>query len=172
MTKVKIFPKVMVTGHRPTAFTADEAQWAKDQIHTTLKRLKKFHGAQEAISGMALGVDTWWAQSALSLDFELASYVPFEAQSKDWTEEETLEWLRLRGLAKREVILSDSYSVRMFHARNDAMLRDSDLTVGVLKSDTTRGGSYSTVAKARKQNKPLILIDPKLLTLTTENLEQ
>lgn len=165
-----IFPRVMATGHRPQALTEEEQLWSKKELKKTLLRLRKFHGAQEIISGMALGVDTWWAEGALELGLPLAAYIPFETQAERWTHEQRQRWQALRSAASRELVLGDHYQVWLLHARNDAMIRDSELCVAVWKESKLTGGTFSAVQKVRKLNKPLILLNPEQRSVRSERL--
>ncbi len=170
MTAPKVFPRVMLTGHRPQALTASEQAWSKQQLYNTLKRLKAFHGVEEVISGFALGADTWWAQYALKLELPLAAYIPFETQPQPWRPKDQEKWGILRSSAAREVVLGENYHVGLLHARNDAMIKDSELAVALWKQSVSKGGTFSAVQKLRKLEKPLILIDPELKLITTERV--
>jgi len=166
----RVFPSVMLTGHRPTGLSEAEQIWAQEEIRRTLKRLQLFHGSREVISGLALGADTWWAQAALSYKMNLAAYIPFEAQADSWPVGNQKLWKELREKASREVVLGTHYDVKFFHARNDAMIKDADLCVALWKTSTTRGGTFSAVQKIRKLEKPLILLDPESRTVAAERL--
>lgn len=167
-----LFKSVMVTGHRPTGLTEKEQLWSQMELRKTLKRLQLFHGIEEVISGMALGADTWWAQAALAFDLPLAAYIPFEVQPTAWPQKDREIWKEIRGKASREVVLGQEYDVRLFHGRNDAMIRDADLCVALWKESTTRGGTYSAVQKIRKLGKPLILLNPETETVSSERFEE
>ena len=165
----RVFPKVMITGHRPRFLSTEGQSWAQREILKTMKRLRKFHGLQEAISGMALGADTWWAESSLSLGVPLAAYIPFESQSDMWNATDRKRWRELRASASREIVLGDHYDVGLLFARNDAMLRDSDLCVALWRQSEVKGGTADTVRKARAAGKPLIILDPETHLISTEN---
>ena len=167
----KQFSSVMLTGHRPQALTSEEIAWSKRELYRTLRRLKEFHGIEEVISGFALGADTWWAQYALELELPLAAYIPFEDQPKKWPAEQQRTWRKLRTAASREVVLGTEYQVWLLHARNDAMIKDAELCVALWKQSKQNGGTFSAVKKLRAQGKPLILLDPELKEITTENLD-
>lgn len=163
-----VFPKVMITGHRK--FSEPETLWLQKELRKTAKRLASFHGLEEIITGMALGADTMWAQIALELNTPFAAYVPFEAQADTWPEADRKLWRELREKASREEVIGPHFSVGYLHARNDAMIRDSDLCVAALRQSETRGGTVSAVKKVRALNKPLIIVDPEARTVTSENL--
>lgn len=161
-----IFKSVMVTGHRK--FTPDETEWLEPMLYSTIRRLKRFHGLEEAISGMALGADTIWAEAALVEEIPLAAYIPFEVQANTWPESNQKLWRDLRSQATRELVVGPAYSVGYLHARNDAMIRDSDLCVAAFRVSETSGGTFSAVKKVRKLGLPLLLIDPETRSITKE----
>jgi len=153
------FKSVMVTGHRPNVFNSEQREFAQSELDRLSKKLKEDFGMEEAISGMALGADTWCAQSNLKNDVLVAAYIPFEAQSSRWKEEDKIEWQRIRSLASREVVVADSFSVRNLHARNDAMIKDSNLAIAVWNQLKESGGTYSAVQKLKKKKMPIIIVD-------------
>lgn len=166
----KLFPVAMLTGHRPDAMSEAQQIWAREELRRTMKRLQLFHGLKEAISGMALGADTWWAEAAVSFGVPFAAYIPFEEQPNRWPESAQARWRELRSKATRELVLGDHYSVGFFHARNDAMIRDADLCVALYIQGKESGGTYSAVKKIRALGKPLILLDPSTQTVASERL--
>ena len=59
MTEVKT-GTVAVTGHRPQHLSAEDSLWIIGEFERLMVKLSP----SVAISGMALGADTWWAQAA------------------------------------------------------------------------------------------------------------
>lgn len=170
MADSPIFKSVMLTGHR--SFTPEDTVWLQHELHKTARRLKEFHGLEEIISGMALGADTIWAQIALALNVPFAAYIPFEVQPDRWPTKNQQIWRDLRAEAVREVVVGPNFSVGFLHARNDAMIRDSDLCVAAYRISENKGGTYSAVNKVRKLGKPLIIVDPETRTVTKENFPE
>lgn len=165
----QVFEKVMVTGHRPQGLTEEQAAFSKRALMAVGRQLKRDFGTVEAISGMALGVDTWWALIALKLELDLAAYIPFPQQPQPWAQKDKDQWSELRHEASREVVCGDEFSVRMLHVRNDAMIKDADLAIAVWSPSQLRGGTASAVQKIRKRGMPMILIDLDTLTISREN---
>lgn len=165
----QVFEKVMVTGHRPQGLTEEQAAFAKRALMACGRQLKRDFGTVEAISGMALGVDTWWAMAALNLKLDLAAYIPFPQQPEPWSASDQFRWTKLREKANREVICGDEFSVRLLHIRNDAMIKDADLAIAVWSPSQLRGGTASAVQKIRKRGMPMILIDLDALFISREN---
>lgn len=166
----KQFPKVMLTGHRPNSLSEPQQIWAQLELRKTMRRLQLFHGLEEIISGMALGADTWWAESAVNLGIPFAAYIPFEDQPKKWPQSAQRRWRELRDKASREVVLGEHYNVGLLYARNDAMIRDADLCVALYIENKESGGTASAVKKIRSLGKPLILLNPAEETITSERL--
>lgn len=165
----KHWPRAMVTGHRPGDFDDDTAEWVRQTLTSTLLRLTRKHGTTVAIGGLALGVDTWWAQAALAHGVELWGYVPFEDQAVKWPDAEQAMWRDLRSACTREIVLGTEYDVRLLHARNYYMIRDSCVVVAVLDPSKTSGGTFNAVKKARAVGWPIIMIDPVARTVGLES---
>jgi len=151
--------RVAVTGHR--SLSVDECVFAKQELTRLATKLRDEHGTTTAISGMAVGADTLWADAALQAGLQLWAYIPFPQQEADrrWTHEDRAHWAHLRSRAEREVMLGEDYDVRLLHARNDIMLRDSDLLVAVCDQRRTTGGTAATLEKARLAGKPIVIVD-------------
>lgn len=162
---VEVYPRAMVTGHRPKYLTESEMAWSQVALHHTAWRLRSVYGTQHAIAGGALGADTIWALAALAAGMHLHLYIPFEDQPNPWPAYDQAVWAELRRKAKTERIIGGkTYDVKMLHARNDAMLADADLVVALYIPGET-GGTASAVAKARSKRQPLLLLDPRGRTI-------
>lgn len=154
-----IYKRVMVTGHRPQHMTQGETEFAKSELFRLAQKLKNENETDLAISGMALGADTWWAESALEVSLPFAAYIPFEAQPDRWRAADQAQWRYLRGKAASEKVIAASYSVGALHARNDAMIKDSDLAIAVWKPSKTSGGTASAVGKIQKLGMDIVIVD-------------
>lgn len=173
-TPERTFTVAMVTGHRPQHLSAAEMAWSQVALHAAAWRLRSRYGMLEGVSGMAIGADTWWSLSVLAAGAHLAAYIPFEEQARRWSETERAMWTELRRRAHREVLVAapgTPEAPALFHARNDAMLKETasrdGLVVALCKPDAT-GGTASTLAKARKADRPVLLLDPVAQTVTRE----
>ncbi|WP_152748233.1 DUF1273 domain-containing protein [Micromonospora sp. RV43] len=134
-------------------------------------KLREEHGTQIGVSGMALGVDTWWAQAVLAAGMELWAYVPFPQQPAKWQPADQEEWRRLRALASRVREFGPRYDVRLLHARNDGMLLDAKAVTAVWLPGKKDGGTYSAVRKAGRLRLPVIHLDPRRLRTSLPNTE-
>lgn len=170
------FSTAMITGHRPTGLTDSEAAWSQIAIAKTMFNLRENYGTVDAISGMALGADTWWSVSALSAGVKLHAYVPFKDQAIKWPVKDQELWRELlKASTTKTVVGGQHYDVKMLHARNDAMLNATlaadGLVVALLKSDSFKGGTFSAVKKARNKGQKLLVLDPIERSFTKYNWE-
>lgn len=164
-----VWRSVAVTGHRPSGLTSEQAAWGQVALHRTAWRLRSVYGTVEAISGMALGADTWWALAGLSAGMRLAAYIPFEDQPVKWPQADQELWRELRTRAHREVVVGGvTYRVQDLHARNDAMIADADLMVALWNPASEKGGTTSAVKKIRAAGKPMLLLDPVARKISRE----
>lgn len=160
------FEKVMVTGHRPQHMSHEQHAFAKRELDRLAMKLTMEQGMRIAISGMALGADTDWAFSALSMRAHLWAFIPFPQQADRWPASQLDTWNYLRGRASHEVVIAESYSVGALHARNDAMLDAADAVIAVWSPSKTTGGTASCVRKAEARGVPLIVVDLDARTTT------
>lgn len=166
------WPTVMVTGHRPKLLSDSEAAWAQVALPNAAWRLRSVYGTGTAISGLALGADTWWALAALASGMHLHTFVPFEDQPAKWPQRDRDVWTELRSRATRETLVGGkTFDVRHLHARNDAMLqatREANGLVLALYKEGTGGGTHNAVNKARGLGLPLLILDPASRTVRRE----
>jgi uncharacterized phage-like protein YoqJ len=126
------------------------AEWLRNERATTV-----------GISGMALGVDQWWAQAVLAAGLKLWAYIPSAHQGDRWTPDQGREWGALIEQAtKVHTFGGRQVTPALLHARNDGMLDDSDAVIAVYRPGKTTGGTYSAVMKAERRRMPGIFLDP------------
>jgi uncharacterized phage-like protein YoqJ len=145
-----------LTGHRK--LPDGQADFAKAEIRRIARKLRDEHATAVAISGLALGCDTWWANEALDAGLELHAYIPWSGQADRWSEEDRKTWAYLRSAARKERVFAETYNVRTLHVRNAAMTVAGDVIVVVTDGRVT-GGTASTMDRARILGKPLIVVN-------------
>lgn len=159
-------PHIMVTGHRD--LPADQNAWVESELRRITEKLIKERGEFVALGGVALGVDTQWAQTALDMSLPVWSYVPFPGQARRWPRPNQVERQGILDRSERVVtvqpaeITERSAVVRALHARNDAMLNAVNAggaVVAVLDIRGT-GGTFSAVRKAIARSLPILRVNP------------
>lgn len=146
--------KIMITGHRPSKLGgyADDNPakiMVKRWMYNMLVVMKERHGEIELISGMALGVDQWFAETAVEMDIPFHAYVPCRGQEKVWPRESQEHYKDLLGKAKSVVMVHDGpYNRTCMQDRNVRMIKDSDLCLGVWDGS---GGGTANCLKAAEE---------------------
>lgn len=153
------YPVVAITGHRPGSLNTDQQQYIKEGLKFIADGLIGYYGAERFLTGLALGADTIWAELAISYGIEYDAYIPFEGQEERWNQVYKKKYRELRSSASSEKVFGQQFSNRLYHARNDALIRDSDLLVAVWRPSVQKGGTFSTVQKSLKKNHPTLLLD-------------
>lgn len=159
--------KVMITGQRYLRYP--------EQVRGHLtKLLSALVGEYEmqALVGMAVGTDLLAADVCRELHIPYVAYIPFVGQEKRWGVHDRRDYQRLIDWSDRVITFGDKYDPKLYHVRNDAMIRDSDMAIAVLGSDPDRPskGTASVVRKLRAKSKPTFVIDPDTLRISSENV--
>lgn len=157
--------KICVTGHRPNklyGYNIFNEQWTR--LKELFKGLLKEYKCTEAITGMALGVDTVFALAVLELknegyDIQLHCAIPCKNHSCKWTVESINLYNTILSKADTVKLVSEeAYTPYLMQKRNEYMVNLADKVIAVW--DGTRGGTYNCVMYAKSQNTPIIRIKP------------
>ena len=172
--------RVMVTGHRPPKVGGYRTpnpteQWVRSMIHNVLKGMLRKHPKLEGVSGMALGVDTIFAEECVALGIPFIAAVPFADQDNRWPDESRAHYRNLLSEAKKVVIVdqipsyhSDQFGGKMGE-RNRWMVEHSKVTISVW--DGSKGGTKNTVDLVRyKADRKMLRLNPSTFESTVEDL--
>ena len=151
---------VAATGHRPQHLHPEARHWLTQELRRVAKKLRDQHGTQVAISGMALGVDTWWALAALQAGLQLWAHVPYPQQAERWRSEDQAQWRSLLDQATKITQYGDHYDIRLLGQRNRGMLSHCQAVVAGYDRRKTTGGTAHAYREARVLRLPIILLDP------------
>ena len=156
---------ICVTGHRPNklyGYDLNDPNWTK--LKDKLKELLIENNCSEAISGMALGVDTIFALAVLELkneghNIKLHCAIPCRNHSKMWRMESVIIYNEILKQADTVKLVSDEeYRPWHMQRRNVYMVGLSDKVIAVW--DGSSGGTGNCVKYAEKENKEIIRINP------------
>jgi len=166
----------MLTGHRPQHLTNDSIDWIADQLDRIAIKLRDLYATNTAISGMALGCDQLWAQSALHAHLELWAHIPFPEQPDPWPADLQAAHRRLLARAHRTTthgelgdLVGDARrrrAVQLLHTRNDAMIAASHAVIAVYRPTIATGGTASAWRKVLAGPLPVIHVNPDQRTVT------
>jgi uncharacterized phage-like protein YoqJ len=160
------YSRVMVTGHRPQKLSPTQNEWVTGELERIAVKLRDQNGMQYGISGMAIGADQAWGFATVFAWLELWAFIPFPQQPEKWNERQKRDWEELRGRAAHEVVIAPEFSVGALHARNDAMIGNSDLVVAVYDVGQPHSGTGSAVRKAQALNMPILHVNPVAMRTT------
>lgn len=155
--------KIAVTGHRPDklGFDYDLSTPFCQEIKRVLILLARHDNIQFGISGMALGVDTLWAEALVfDLNVPLVAAIPFLEQSSVWQQSSKTHYANLLDRAYKVVNVSGQkkYKEYFMHQRNKWMVDNCDMLYAVWNGDQ-RGGTFNCIQYAKSVNKPIRFIN-------------
>ena len=154
---------ISVTGHRPGklyGYDIYNKQWTK--LKEKFKALLIENGCTEAVTGMALGVDTVFALAVLELKAEghnikLHCAIPCRNHSSKWIQESVNLYNDILSKADAVKIVTDAkYQPWMMQKRNEYMVDLSDKVIAVW--DGSPSGTANCVKYAEKCGKEIIRI--------------
>lgn len=152
------------TGHRPQSLP-----WGGREDDPRCQALKILlraavdqaveRGCRYFLCGMALGCDTYFAETVLEKQAEipeliLEAVIPCPGQADRWLEQDRLRYHEILRQCGRLTVLEDAYSDGCMLRRNRAMVDRADLLISVY--DGSGGGTGSTVAYAKERGVEVI----------------
>ena len=157
--------KICVTGHRPNklyGYNLSDKRWI--DLKEKFKQLLIENNCDEAITGMALGVDTVFALAVLELkqecyNIKLHCAIPCKNHSCKWIKESVDLYNNILSKADIVKLVSDEeYKPWLMQKRNEYMVDLADKVIAVW--DGSKGGTGNCVHYANKVGKELIRIIP------------
>lgn len=156
---------ICVTGHRPHklyGYDLSDIRW--QNLKEQFKRMLIEEDCTEAISGMALGVDTVFALAVLELkeegrDIKLHCAIPCRNHSSKWYAESKKLYDDILSKADIVTLVSDQpYAPYLMQKRNEFIVDHSDAVIAVW--DGSPSGTANCVNYAMKNNKKIYRINP------------
>lgn len=157
--------KICVTGHRPNklyGYNLSDIRWQK--LKEQFKTILVENDCTEAITGMALGVDTVFALAVLELksdgyDIKLHCAIPCKNHSCKWIKESVDQYNNILEKADIVKLVSDEeYKLWLMQKRNEYMVDLADKVIAVW--DGSKSGTANCVKYAEKTGKGIIRINP------------
>lgn len=159
--------RVAFTGYRPEKlpfFGEDDPLLAEllKRIREQIVKLIK-DGAENFISGMALGCDTYCAEIVLDLqkqypNITLTAAVPCADQASRWSKAQQERYRKLLEKCNDKVILAEHYYRGCMQKRNRYMVDNCDVLIAIY--DGKSGGTMNAVNYAKSVSRKLIIIPP------------
>ena len=157
--------KMCVTGHRPNklyGYDLTDDRWIA--LKEDFKQILIENKCDEAITGMALGVDTIFAYAVLELkedgqDIKLHCAIPCRNFSGKWYIYDKIKYYNILSLADTVKLVSDEeYKPYLMQKRNKYMVDHSDKVIAVW--DGSKSGTKNCIDYAKKVGKDIIYVQP------------
>ena len=157
--------KICVTGHRPNklyGYDLSDLRWQR--LKEKFKQILKENNCDEAITGMALGVDTVFALAVLELkeegyNIKLHCAIPCKNHSCKWMKESIDQYNDILSKADVVKLVSDEeYKPWLMQKRNEYMVDLADKIIAVW--DGSKSGTANCVEYAKSKGKQIIQINP------------
>lgn len=153
---------IAVTGHRPNKLgneydsNGPYSDWIRENFIKIIEEKKP----TLAISGMALGVDMIWAETAYEKGIKVLAAIPFKGQECKWPEKSRNRYSNFLQQENVEIycVCEGAYTPWKMQARNEYMVDKANILLAVW--DKTPGGTANCVKYAQEQEKDIIYIDP------------
>ncbi|WP_405183623.1 NADAR family protein (plasmid) [Nocardia sp. NBC_01377] len=131
----------------PLRMETDTRGWACAELDRVAVKLRDAHDTRIAATGLAVGADQWWAQSADRAGLELWGYQPFPQQNSRWNTQSKAEHAAICSRLSRHVMVGDSDSdvYRDLDLRNQLLIGDVDAVVCVRDPRRTSGGTVTAL---------------------------
>jgi len=116
-----------------------------------------------AISGMALGVDQWYAEACIDLDIPFTAAIPFENMEIKWPRLSQEKYKYILSKAWNIIYVSGpGYEPWKMQIRNKWMVDNCTEILAIWNG--TLGGTNNCIQYAKSVNKPIKIIDPRTIT--------
>lgn len=154
MPKADVLPAqaCCFTGHR--LIPPQDEVMLRQKLYACINELHCAHAISTFYAGGALGFDTMAAQAVLKArdrypDIRLVLVLPFEGQSKGWSEADRMIYAEIKVAADDVVCLAEHYFNGCMQQRNRFLVEHSSICVYYLTEST--GGTAYTVKYAQKR---------------------
>lgn len=161
--------RIAFTGHRPESLPFRLDSYECHQMEMALQHIiqeKIKEGCDTFYCGAARGIDIICGEIVLSEKaagyphIQLICAIPFKEQANRWEPDWQIRYNSLLRNTDRIVQLCDHYQRDCYFIRNRYMVDNSDILIAVYDG-SGKGGTAYTVNWAKKQGKPIILVNPQ-----------
>lgn len=133
----------------------------KEEIYTAVEQ-----GCTDFLCGMALGSDTWAAETVLDVqetlrgikEVRLHAYLPFPGQDARWSAKNRRRYHKILAKCDSITVISSQYLPDCMERRNAAMVQRAERLIAVY--DGKSGGTKNTIRIAHEKGIELRILSP------------
>ena len=145
----------------------------KEEVYTAVQE-----GYSDFLCGMALGTDTWAAETVLEAaktlqgikEVRLHAYLPFSGQDTRWSAKDRRRYHKIISQCDSVTITSAQYLPDCMERRNRAMVHRADRLIAVF--DGKSGGTKNTIRMAHEKGIEIRILSPVLPETASQTKEQ
>lgn len=156
-----------VTGHRPTSLPCGYNEDHPFCVQTKLM-IRKYLNTRaieyphvRVITGMALGFDTWVAESALCIGIPVIAYLPFRNHGNNWRPESKNRHDMILGQCTQVKVFNEEFKKSHYLQRDRHVVEDCEELFALYDGRKT-GGTHYTVKYAIELGKNFFNIYDKI----------
>ena len=158
--------RVGVTGHRqPRLGGYASCPWQdniKSHMLSTLSSFKDDYDEVKLYSGMATGIDQWFAEAGLKLDLPVIGVVPYKGFGSRWPKAGQDFYHKLLDKCESVVYVSEDHHQRAFFDRDERLVNDIELLMAYYDY-TPKGGTHHTIKYAGQVARDIIVYDVRTM---------
>ena len=158
---------LMVTGHRPYKLPPNSEEFIKLILTSKIQQTLLVHPDLNLISGMATGVDTWFAEIGLKAGIPVHAVIPFKEQASCWSLEEQKHYSSLLKCVKSITVVSNRPTTKSYFDRNILMVEKSNECLAICND--SKSGTSHAIKIAKEQGIPVNIFNPKTKTTMRYN---
>lgn len=146
-----------VTGHRPDKLGGYGPSETQTDVRNAIRNALHIYKPSLVITGMALGVDQWMAETCIEVGIPFLAAVPFPGQEFRWpTESQDRYWELLKKAARVHICSPGPYSAKRLQDRNEWMVDHSQMLLAVW--DGSPGGTANCISYARRVGRSIVFV--------------
>lgn len=154
-----------ISGHRPQKIGGFGENPLRGKVRQKMREFFVEHKPSLVLTGMALGVDQWAAELAISLKIPFHAYVPFQGQEAKWPLDQQAYYGRLLQAAGKVIYCTNpGYATWKMQRRNELLVDACGHLLAVF--DGSPGGTANCIVYAEQKKRPITMIDPSALNAT------
>lgn len=167
--------KICITGHRPDKLWGYNIMTRNYiALKNKFKELLVKYECDELYDGMALGTDMVCAMAAIELrnegyNIKLHCAIPCKNHSSLWNDDDKMLYDSIIKQADMVTLVTDSVYTGSYllKKRNEFMVDNTEQVIAVWNGSAS--GTSSCINYAKRKNKPIFIIDPKLFINEVSN---
>lgn len=155
-----MYKKIAVTGHRNINNEYNGTGPVSDALRVEFNNIFNKYSPNQAITGMALGVDQLFAEEAIKNVISVVAAIPCKGHDSRWPHhsKDRYHGILNNFLTESHLVYDGGYAPWVMQKRNEWMVDRADLLVAVYDG-VSQSGTLNCINYCRRQGKPIHLVN-------------